>query len=357
MTTVQPPATFPHATLKLEYNRHAYDEVAQAWAVPDSPRPAHLEVLAEGPGGVLKLALLLEPGAAAALLAGRPTTAALDPEGAHALYRPTEPFRERVFAHAVADLTPLGDRRMHIAIAGEAQDGDEVWRYRLAQPAELTAIDVYGPTEDAALTELDTLWPGWRETGGSDGGYDFGDPPFYMHGLRWLAPTAPAAPAPAPPIDFAAWPAPTDARPLVVEGVAHPVEDAVLSIAMRAGGPYPSGTTAPTLSLAIAIVVDERSGEDGALAPALNLWLRPGAIDLGALFAGTTFRAEDGTWEAFYGTDAPDLEDNVVSLSERRGDTCHLDWRAIYDVAGVSMPFRYAGRCRIAELVLLVDRE
>ena len=116
-------------------------------------------------------------------------------------------------------------------------------------------------------------------------------------------------------------------------------------------------------NLEIEVTVDDDSGEDGEAAPVLRLLIdREGWHGAGlAELIGTSWREGAGcTIEAFYGNDAPDIEDNVVAFSASTLSGCiAIDWRGSmrWRATDAMLPFRMTGPVRLAAVAISVKQE
>lgn len=128
--------------------------------------------------------------------------------------------------------------------------------------------------------------------------------------LRGRRPTGPA-------------PEPSPDRPLVVGHRAWPLRRGELQLSLQ------DRDGATQLALQLELVVDEHSGEDGALAPSFYAPLRPlpWSLPLGGAWA-TVVPGEAGV-EAWYGNDAPELRLRHFAF-RLVGDHAELVWRATY---------------------------
>ena len=106
------------------------------------------------------------------------------------------------------------------------------------------------------------------------------------------------------------------------------------------------------------IRVDEHSGEDGAAAPvAQTIPIEPveGRYLLPPDLPGMT--VEDGDdWDAWYGNDAPELEDSRMDILGWRDGALVVDWRAEYGF-GERKQFRFTGPLRFDGIRLTVKAE
>ena len=82
----------------------------------------------------------------------------------------------------------------------------------------------------------------------------------------------------------------------------------------------------PALTLALEVVVDENSGQDGALAPSAYVAVPSHSS---AKLSGTVFQESSHRFEAWWGNDAPKLGDNRLELkSELVSGPVDLIWTA-----------------------------
>ena len=83
----------------------------------------------------------------------------------------------------------------------------------------------------------------------------------------------------------------------------------------------------PSLTLALEVVVDENSGQDGALAPSAYIRI---PSDSPASLKGTVFSEPPHKIEAWWGNDAPKLGENRLELrSELATGPVDLAWSAV----------------------------
>ena len=118
---------------------------------------------------------------------------------------------------------------------------------------------------------------------------------------------------------------------LTVNGESQPVEHVELSMRLEsetwdgASQSWVYGRN-PSLVVALEIRVDERSGQDGALAPDLYFHL-PGEAP--ADLSGVTLDENKHEVEAYWGNDAPELQDNVLRFaSPLRDGPVDVHWTA-----------------------------
>ncbi len=82
----------------------------------------------------------------------------------------------------------------------------------------------------------------------------------------------------------------------------------------------------PSLTLALEVVVDENSGQEGALAPSAYISL---PTDTPARLKGLAFEEKKHGFEAWWGHDAPKLENNRLELkSELASGPVEILWTA-----------------------------
>lgn len=119
-------------------------------------------------------------------------------------------------------------------------------------------------------------------------------------------------------------PLPTPEHPLVAGQRAYRLRRGEVQLNLQNQG------SATQLALQLELVVDEHSGEDGALAPSLEATLGPlpFALPLGGAWSIVSPAA--AAIEAWYGNDAPELF--TTDLRWRLlGDRARLKWRATYE--------------------------
>ena len=123
----------------------------------------------------------------------------------------------------------------------------------------------------------------------------------------------------------------SESQPLTVDGVAHSVQHAELSMRVEtetfdaASQSWVYGRN-PTLVLALEVRVDDRSGEDGALSPDLYFHLPNNAP---AELSGFVLDEKEHQVEAWYGNDAPALENNRLEIkSELNAGPVKVLWNA-----------------------------
>ncbi|MBK6685435.1 MAG: hypothetical protein IPG45_13265 [Deltaproteobacteria bacterium] len=119
-------------------------------------------------------------------------------------------------------------------------------------------------------------------------------------------------------------PEPTTERPLVAGHRAYQVGRGELQLNLH------NRDGATHLALHLELVVDEHSGEDGALAPSFYAPLGPLPWSLPVGPQGSTVVPGHGATESWYGNDAPELFTTHFNF-RLRGDRAEVDWRATYD--------------------------
>lgn len=139
-----------------------------------------------------------------------------------------------------------------------------------------------------------------------------------------------------------------------VDGVAHPVQHAELSLRVEtetfdgASQSWVYGRN-PSLVVALEIRVDERSGQDGALAPDLYFHLPK---DAPAELSGFALDEKEHEVEAWFGNDAPPLQNNRLEFLSSLGagevkvrwttggEGAALSFEGPVDFAGISLKVR-----------------
>lgn len=108
----------------------------------------------------------------------------------------------------------------------------------------------------------------------------------------------------------------------------------------------------------LSVKVDERSGQDGAPWPEADVIpvaraakRHPFVSEL----AGLTVD-DDDDWEAWFGNDAPELEDNRLTFGawNPTRKTIGLEWRATYETRAGTKPFRFVGAATFKGITLSV---
>jgi hypothetical protein len=149
---------------------------------------------------------------------------------------------------------------------------------------------------------------------------------------------------------------------VTVDGRARPVESATLELSLQTEAWSPTakewlyGPEHLAVDASLAVRVDERSGEDGALAPeAQSIPIvraaggRPPAPDA---LPGLVVDDQDD-WDAWFGNDAPTLDGNRLVFGPWVArDAIEVDWTATYGSA--RRPLRVSGPVRFAGLSLMV---
>jgi len=150
----------------------------------------------------------------------------------------------------------------------------------------------------------------------------------------------------------------TPEAPLVAARCGHSVISATLSLFITWNGdpcaPLPEEPYTPVqgFSLELNIDVDEASGEDGALAPDFRFNAKQGPFGLPV--HGLWQSCTAGEVEAWFGNDAPELEDNQFAWRFISPDEVEIDWTAHYDDWQTRQPerFHYRGRARVESIWL-----
>ncbi|MFY1828465.1 SMI1/KNR4 family protein [Myxococcus fulvus] len=149
---------------------------------------------------------------------------------------------------------------------------------------------------------------------------------------------------------------PTPQKPLVLAGHGHTVEDARLDIRVttrlrdEGTSAYRYQPDRATAQYDLELRVDSTSDEDGRPAPYAsampvtdaNQGRHPTLAEWPGLVVG-----QEEPWDAWYGTDAPSLGDNRLTVLERSGADLQVRWEARYSWAGRDLPFLFEGRVRI----------
>jgi hypothetical protein len=155
-------------------------------------------------------------------------------------------------------------------------------------------------------------------------------------------------------------PEPTDAAPLVAARRGHAVQRATLALVVTCDAWDPAAKARTVsldnqrVNLAFEVVVDEASGEDGALAPSFEFEARtlPFELPLDGAWHGLDARA--GGIESWFGNDAPELLEHTFAYRVLSPTEVEVDWRASYDDWGTKQPeqLRYRGRATLGALWL-----
>ncbi len=118
---------------------------------------------------------------------------------------------------------------------------------------------------------------------------------------------------------------------LTIDGQSRPILHSELSLRVEtetwdeASNQWVYGRN-PSLTLALEVVVDENSGQDGALAPSAYVSL---PSDMPAKLQGVVFEESRHKFEAWWGNDAPKLGENQLGLkSELTSGLVEVRWTA-----------------------------
>lgn len=143
---------------------------------------------------------------------------------------------------------------------------------------------------------------------------------------------------------------------LTIDGQSRPILHSELSLRVEtetwdeASSQWVYGRN-PSLTLALEVVVDENSGQDGALAPSAYVSF---PSDTPANLQGFAFEESRHKFEAWWGNDAPKLGENRLELkSELTSGPVEVRWTATSD-KGTSLAFE--GPVEFVGLSLKVKR-
>lgn len=146
--------------------------------------------------------------------------------------------------------------------------------------------------------------------------------------------------------------------PLLLEGKAHSVESAELTLRMITetwDGEKSVYMADPHLMMVFDVYVDENSGDDGEPAPLINLtFSKP--IGKPEDFFRTEWTDSDAKCDATYGNGAPVLEDNRLTLSGLEDGVVRLRWTARYEQDGRRLPFLFDGQATFKGLMGTVKK-
>jgi hypothetical protein len=336
-------------TLELELTAHVYDPTAEALVFRDDAPELSAMVRAEGEGWTLRQGLALTPDAARALLEGGGEVAvAPDAEGPHLLLltgrgAPASAFRLTWDKTAISAVR-AGELDMTFAGRAEAWWGDMAVSVR--GPGRVSGVCSEHETEAEAEALLARVIPSFdgaaadRQTLASTAfrvEYTYRDAAANAVDERVAETVAVAERPPRERVTFPDGEGPTDPCPLVLEGRARRIERASLSISIHTLGwideAWAYRPEDPTVLYELMITVDERSGEDGAPAPdfsfsAWPMFQHPPLDDLTGLVLN---EQSSGDFEAWFGNDAPSLDNNRVEVLGTESDgRLRVRWEAEY---------------------------
>ncbi|WP_163992833.1 SMI1/KNR4 family protein [Pyxidicoccus caerfyrddinensis] len=150
--------------------------------------------------------------------------------------------------------------------------------------------------------------------------------------------------------------APTPEKPLVLAGHGHAIESARLDVYVRTWVPdleareYRYQPDRATVMYSLEIHARESSGEDGVPEPhaqtipvaAATGGRHPTLAEWGTLVVGP-----EGDWDAWYGNDAPSLQDNRLTVLALSGAELQVRWEASYSQYGRDFAFLFEGPVRL----------
>jgi hypothetical protein len=157
---------------------------------------------------------------------------------------------------------------------------------------------------------------------------------------------------------------------VTIEGQRRPVEQARFGIHIQARSwneaarRWDEGLKHAEASYWLSVKVDERSGEDGALAPAVEeIPVRRAAggrhPSLQELASLTVQELEDGSdceeWDAWFGNDAPGLCGNVVRFQGWDGHALRLRWESHYQDGRKKKPLLVEGPVEFTGINVTVE--
>lgn len=214
---------------------------------------------------------------------------------------------------------------------------------------------LYAPSFDAFLDKLVPLEPRGSEP---EGGLD-GDP-------EELAQQLIAQMPPPKRVRFPRGDKPSPERPLVLEGKARAVRKATFGISVsdeawvEEAQEWRAGLEHLSVRYWLDIVVNARSGEDGVPTPNAQVipvfhaakHRHPSLKQLARMRVGP-----EGGWEAWYGNDAPPLEDNRLVFQGFEGTKLRLRWTARYLDGARDLPFVFEGLVHFTGIALGVKDE
>ncbi|MCP3140859.1 SMI1/KNR4 family protein [Pyxidicoccus xibeiensis] len=145
---------------------------------------------------------------------------------------------------------------------------------------------------------------------------------------------------------------PTPEKPLVLAGHGHAIGGARLEVYVDTWVPdlearkYGYEPDRATVRYSLEVHAAESSGEDGAPEPyastlpvaEANGGRHPSLVEWSTLVLGP-----EGDWDAWYGNDAPSLQDNRLTVLERSGADLKVRWEASYSQYGRDFAFLFEG--------------
>jgi hypothetical protein len=148
---------------------------------------------------------------------------------------------------------------------------------------------------------------------------------------------------------------PTPARPLVLAGHGHAIDEARLDLHVITWVPdleareYRYQPDRATVRYSLELRADDSSGEDGVPEPyaqdipvaAANGGRHPSLAEWSTLVVDS-----EGDWDAWYGNDAPRLDGNRLTVLGLTGQDLTLRWEASYSQYGRDFAFLFEGPVR-----------